>query len=757
MSQASILPLVAVTAPLAGAAAAMWASRRGDRRLPLILATVAASVSLAAVYALLTGAGEVFARVPYVLLKGFDFSVTPAGLLLALLASALWLTAALFSLPYLAHGHAAGRYTAALLLSLAGTLAVFLAGDLFTLFVGFEVMSFSAYLLVVHEETPAAMRAGTTYLFMSVASGLLVLLGLFTLEAAAGTTAFTGPSPLEAIHGPWAYAAVAAMLAGFGIKAGMVPLHIWLPQAHPVAPAPASALLSGVMIKTGAYGILRVALSFIGTDGHGGLSSVVGPVLVVMALVTMFTGAAMAAVERSAKRILACSSVSQIGYVLLAIGCAVVLGHEGGMGVAGALFHIVNHALFKSALFLMIGAVYLAGHELDITRLGGMARRMPVTALAFGLATFGLAGVPGLNGYASKTLVHDALLEVIRHTHSPWYAAAEKLFTLTSAITVFYSFRLLYYVFLRPAPAGAPAGQEGRLVRAIGLAYIGALLAVGLRPLVVVERFILPAMHEFRLDHHALDHLAHFHFFEAHPLQGAAIPLGIGLALWFGLRGERWLKLSPPAWLSVEGLVYRPLIAAATKLCCLVTTFDRAIDQGYRAGARAAKDACHSIALADGALDRSYASAARSSGDLCRQLAEADTLIDSGYRAAAAESYDLCAKLSDADHALDESYGRAADGSRGLVLGLQRVDAAIDDGYHQAVAAARGAVGQLTQAEAALDGGSERVARSGRRFLSDLNRPDRTRWSLANLNVATLIMAALLAALVVVFALLTKF
>ncbi|MDP2871558.1 MAG: proton-conducting transporter membrane subunit, partial [Bacillota bacterium] len=533
--------------------------------------------------------------------------VTPLGLLFALFASFLWMMAALFSLTYLASSHAQGRYYFYFLLCLAGTLGVFLAGDLFTLFVFFELVSLGSYPLVVHEETPEAMAAGRLYLYMGVAGGLVLLLGTTWLQSLNGGTSLGAALAVAAPVWPWATAMV-LLVAGFGVKAGMFPVHIWLPKAHPVAPSPASALLSGVMIKTGAYGIYRVLRLFLpeaaaGGGGHGGaarelalltgdlpapaaqinLGLALGRGLVAVALVTIFLGAVLALVQTNAKRVLAYSSVSQMGYILLGAGLAGVLGSGEAMGAAGFALHVFNHALFKSTMFMLIGVVYLKTHQLELDRLGGLARRLPVTAAVFALAVAGIAGVPGLNGYASKTLLHDGIL--VLAAHGPGWKIVEALFTLAGAMTLAYTAKLWYFVFWRRprAPAAHPGVsldhvRETWYDKLLALALAAPMTAVGLRPAAAVGRLLAPALVASGYDSAALHHVEAVRFFAWPAVQGAALSLGLGAALLFVLYR---LKFPTPAMdrgPSVEGTFLVPLIRLGGAGCDLVTALDRGED-----------------------------------------------------------------------------------------------------------------------------------------------------------------------------------
>jgi len=385
---------------------------------------------------------------------GLFFKVDLLGWIFAFLITLVWFLATLFSFTYMDLEHNRRRYYSVLIFTLGATLGVVLAGDFFTLFLFFELMTLSSFILVIHEQNLESMKAGILYLYLGIAGGLALLFAIMLLYSAIGSVAIVPVLDQLTSNRTLIYI---LFLIGFGIKAGLVPLHIWLPLAHPVAPSPASALLSGIMIKSGAYGILRVSLILFSSPSESSAPDLnylftMGSALMWIGIITMLAGAVMALLQGNMKRILAYSSVSQIGYIATGIGAAMLMGIGGAMGFAGAVYHIINHAFFKAGLFMMVGTIYIYTHELELSRLGGMLKKMPLVAVTFLVAAFGIAGVPGFNGYPSKTLVHDALLIAIKYNDLISLEIAEKIFTLTSALTICYFIKLFRGVFLGPVP-----------------------------------------------------------------------------------------------------------------------------------------------------------------------------------------------------------------------------------------------------------------------------------------------------------------
>jgi formate hydrogenlyase subunit 3/multisubunit Na+/H+ antiporter MnhD subunit len=540
------------------------------------------------------------------------------GASVALVGATAWSLALLFSLDYMKHERSLPRYWSFMVFTMGATLGVFLAGDLFTLFVFFELMTFASYALVVHNEDPEALSAGRLFLFMGVASGLCLVFAVMVLGHAGGLD-------LAARHGTAlvsaGYLEMATILVvlGFGVKAGVFPLHIWLPRAHPVAPAPASAVLSGVLIKAGAYGILRMFLLVLvpgNPAGHGPWALNSGALLLGIGLVTLVSGGVMAVFQDNAKRILAYSSVSQVGYIVTGIGAATVLGAEGATGFGGAFLHILNHIVFKTAAFLMVGYLYMITHETSVTRIRGMRRYLPAS-IAF-LAVFGaITGLPGFSGFASKTLIHHALAEAYYENHLAWLLVAEKVFVVGSSFTVVY-FLKLGHVFL-----GAPAQRtvtppriSGAVLHALSL----LILLVGFFPQQVINVAVLPAAASLGYQY-GLDHLAHADLFQWSNLRDVMVPFILGTCIY--LAGSRLgiLNRRPPN-LSVESLVYKPLQAGAWGLVRAAGRLERSIGFFYTPVGSCAWTVVGRVARLDRGLDQGYQEIARRAQDAASGIGE---------------------------------------------------------------------------------------------------------------------------------------
>lgn len=515
---------------------------------------------------------------------GLHFRIDFFGAFFAFFSALIWFLAILYSQTYMSHQHAQTRYYVFLVLTLGGTLGVFLAGDLFTLFLFFEMMSLTSYVLVVHNETEEAMSAGLNYLYFCVAGGLSLLAGMMLLYSTTGTIALAPQLELLAGSGPVRYYIAALMITGFGIKAGMLPVHVWLPRAHPVAPSPASALLSGIMIKVGAYGIIRIFNLILTPAGPGPgiprFTETTGYGIIWIAAATMFAGALMAIFQSNVKRLLAYSSISQMGYILFGIGCAAYLGCRGATGFAAFIYHILNHAFYKSGLFLMAGAVYARTGEQELPRLGGLARSSPVTAAAFFVAAAGLAGFPGFNGYISKTLLHHAITEAAAGA----LQATEYIFIFTGVLTACYAFRLFTGIFAGSKPAHlAGSGKETLAEQLIFAIFGAAVICLGLFPHTVIKRLILPAAAGLIQDGIAITPFERLRFLNAADLLGAALPIFAGLALLYAIRSRDLTnKIKLPTRLSVDRLLYNPLTRNSLALFTAAgKTVETAVDGFY--------------------------------------------------------------------------------------------------------------------------------------------------------------------------------
>ena len=403
----NLLPALIVALPLLGGMLALPLRRLGERGRILVLGTLCAAAMLG-VFALLPGVlrGEVrgISLVHFAPQAELYLRVDAMGALFAATVATLFLLALVYSAGYLKRDGHETRYFVFFMLSLGWMLGVAFAGNLITLLVFYELFSILVYPLVVHEETPEAIRAGTKYIVYILVGGSLILLGVIFAFSLAGDQPLTPGGILDiGMDRTLLLVTFWCLVGGFGVKAALMPLHGWVPDVHPAAPASFSALLSGVMVATGCFGILRVIFEVFGAELVGALG--VAPVLTAVAAFSVLLAAILAVGEDNLKRRLAWSTISQMAYVVMAVSLLAP------RVTVGALVHISNHAFMKGALFFCAG---LLASQVGITRvseMAGAARRMPLTMAAFTIAALGIVGVPPLAGFVSKWLLGVGILE----------------------------------------------------------------------------------------------------------------------------------------------------------------------------------------------------------------------------------------------------------------------------------------------------------------------------------------------------------
>ena len=334
------------------------------------------------------------------------FALDGLGRIFLLLAAFMWLLSGLFAQEYMAHEENLGRYYVFLFLSEGALAALCCAANYLTLYLGFELMTLFSLPLALHTQTEAARRGGFRYLFYSVFGACLGLLGFYTVHTFGSTAAFApgGTLDLARLAGHEGFVITAAFLTvlGFGAKAGLFPLHAWLPAAHPEAPAGASALLSGVITKAGVLCAIRVIYYQFGAAFLRGTWAQYA--WLTLALVTVFLGSMLAYKEKVFKKRLAYSTVSQVAYILF--GLALLQP----VAFTGAVLHVVVHSAIKNGLFFTAGAVILKTGQTDVRALRGVGRSMPFTMGCFTVLSLGLVGIPPLGGFASKWLLAEGSL-----------------------------------------------------------------------------------------------------------------------------------------------------------------------------------------------------------------------------------------------------------------------------------------------------------------------------------------------------------
>ena len=395
----------------------------------------------------------------------------PGALVVGGVALGLGLLVALYSGHYLALDRRYETYYPLLLLLVAGLVGMVLAADLFNLYMFCELMSVAAYVLVAFRRLDTAIEAGFKYLVMGSVGTVTILMGISFVYRETGTLAL--PQAVGA-PGPWTRAGMGCFLVGLGVKSAIVPLHTWLPDAHGWAPSSISAMLSGIVVQSVFYALLKVCL------GLGFPARDLGGLLIVLSLFNMTLGNGLALVQTHTKRLLAYSTIAQLGYIMLSLGIG--LRYAVPTAIQTGFFLLLAHAAMKGLAFLCQGACYFYCDATTINQLRGTAARMPLVAGAFTVALAGLAGIPPLAGFAGKWFV---LSGGVQAADAPGYLGLI-VFLLNSLLALGYYLPLIGMLFARKTSEVSETSEVSIQISpwmALPLVVLGALvLAMGLYP-----------------------------------------------------------------------------------------------------------------------------------------------------------------------------------------------------------------------------------------------------------------------------------
>ncbi len=370
------------------------------------------------------------------------------------------LLSAVYSLGYIKNRSA--EFYTLLLVMVLGMVGVFFSGDFVTFFIFWEIMSISSYLLVAFNYREwESVEASLKYLIMSSTGSAAILFGLSLLYGLSGTLEFGELSSVLASQSArfelWNIAALVLIIGGLGVNIAMSPFHYWLPDAHPAAPSPISAMLSGVVIKTGVFAMIRVFTLLYPAEMYGWSAG-----LMALALLTMTIGNVMAVFQSDIKRLLAFSSIANIGYIALALSINTPLA------LAGALLHVLNHAIAKALLFLSAGCIIEASGTRNLDELSGIGRRMPLSAATYSIGAFSLAGIPGLNSFVSE-------YAIILAAFSAGQFLPGAIMLVNVIIGAMYHLRVVQVLFLKPETGKSSVSHEARPVMLAPLLVLAAL------------------------------------------------------------------------------------------------------------------------------------------------------------------------------------------------------------------------------------------------------------------------------------------
>lgn len=406
----NILLLIPVLLPIIAGVISMKITERKVRNIMNISVLAVTAVVTIVIAALARSAsGNAFELTLFQMTR--DLSVLlhmdSVSCLFSVLISVMWTVVCFFSFDYMSHEHDEGRFYCFYMISLGALLGLSMSANLVTMYMFYEMMTLGSLPLVLHEKTKQSIAAGIKYLLYSVFGASCGLMGIFiigqfnpTLAFAAGGSLGTAAAGNEALL----LIVLFVMILGFGIKAGMFPFHGWLPTAHPVAPAPASAVLSGVITKAGVLCIIRVVFYVFGADFLRG--TWVQWAWMILALITVFMGSMLALRENVLKKRLAYSTVSQVSYILFGLSTLT------SAGILGALLHIVCHSIIKNGLFLSAGAIINRTEKTRVDELDGIGKQMPIVMWCYTLVSCALIGIPPTCGFISKWFLAEGALSM---------------------------------------------------------------------------------------------------------------------------------------------------------------------------------------------------------------------------------------------------------------------------------------------------------------------------------------------------------
>jgi len=464
-------PLCAVLVSAVAALAILRLDRRPNLREAWTFG--AAVVKLGLVLSMLPSAlrGRPLQTTLFELVPGvpLQFRADAYGTVFALVASVLWLLTSIYSVGYMRalREHGQTRYFAAFAAALSSAIGVALAANLLTLYLSYELLTLATYPLVVHKESREAIEAGRKYLIYTLGAGVAILAACAGIYAITGTLDLRAGGILDAGGTDALTLQVLfwALIAGFGVKAAIMPLHGWLPTAM-IAPTPVSALLHAVaVVKSGVFGCVRVIAFVFGPLLLARMGA--ADVLLYLAGFTVLAGSVLALVQDNLKRRLAYSTISQLSYILL--GAALLTPS----GMMGSVLHLANHALLKITLFFCAGAITVTTGRERVSELAGIGRRMPVTMAAFGVAALGLAGVPPLNGFVSKWYLCLGCLDA----GHPGFAV---VLVISGLLNIAYFIPIVYTAFFRQSEDFPERGEArpALLAPLLATGFLSLLLGV---------------------------------------------------------------------------------------------------------------------------------------------------------------------------------------------------------------------------------------------------------------------------------------
>jgi len=401
---------------------------------------------------------------------GLRFQVDGLSVSIALVGFLLWLAISIYSITYIKTDLVS--YYSLLLIVLGAVQGAVIAKDLMSFYVFLEITAVATYFLIIHKKSVDVLKAGYKYIIITLIGAFFIFLSIILVYAD------TGSYEVIVVTNSDGFMAAVLFLLGCFVKAGVFPLHTWLPDAHPAAPPPVSAFLSGMMIKIGAYGIIRFIFPILNFNlSATNFGELLSSLIMSIGIASMLIGVLLALLQTDVKRLLAYHSISQMGYILLGIG----LGTK--LGLAGGLYHLVNHAMFKGLLFLCMGAITYSTGTRKLSDLGGLWKKMPITTSTCIIAALAISGIPPFNGFASKIVLTEAVAN---------YSFVLKFVMMVTAALTFSSFlKLISYTFFGEIKQPLITVKEVPLLMQLPMVILSILCVfLGINAQFMLDRFI---------------------------------------------------------------------------------------------------------------------------------------------------------------------------------------------------------------------------------------------------------------------------
>ncbi len=548
--------------PLVGSA------RSKLRKTLSALFVIFATGVIIALYPLVTQAPIIY-RFDDVLGFGVVFKIDFLNYILMSFVGIMFFVVGLFAINDITHDQHQRSFYFFYMLTFIATIGSLMAADLLSFFLFFELMTFSTYGMIVHYRCQDAYEAGNEYIYLGIIGGLAILGGIITLGAYTGSLEWVNLAEKFSMLGITKYIIGGLFLLGFGMKAGVVPLHFWVPRVYESAPFTLNAISSAILTKVGAYGIFRVATVLFFSDTtllnwddalRWVTAKEFGVIIIWLGIATMVIGVTLALLESNVKRMLAYHSISQMGYIVMGIGVASYLGVKGAMGYSGALYHMINHGIFKTLLFMVAGVVVLKTKETNMYRLGGLAKRFPGLAFLALFGVLGIMGVPLFNGFASKSMLHHAIEEAIKYGDSS-FRYAEMLFTLVSAGTVTSFIKFYSFIFLGKEKTKIREKSKSTRMMYLAMSILALMIIIiGLQPRIILDTLLIPAVLSFSYDPKFIaTYLSEMVFFNMKDILVMVRVIGLGsLIFYLGIKLDLF-HLHLPTWLNLEAMIYKPV------------------------------------------------------------------------------------------------------------------------------------------------------------------------------------------------------